>query len=109
MIIDFEKIPESVIKNFYGGEGDTVARMFFDGMNRIAYGTLAPGASIGTHTHENGSEIVYVLSGRGRAVCDGGTDELRPGLCHYCPKGHSHGLVNDGAEALVFLSVVPQQ
>ena len=109
MIIDFEKIDTSVIQNFYGGEKDTVGHMFFDGLYRIAYTKLAPGASIGTHLHENGGEIVYVLNGTGRAVYDGGVEALRPGLCHYCPKGHSHGVINDGAEDLVFLSVVPRQ
>ena len=30
-------------------------------------------------------------------------------MCHYCPKGHSHGLFNDGDEDLVFFAVVPAQ
>lgn len=34
---------------------------------------------------------------------------LKPGDCHYCPKGHSHSLENDGAEDLVFYTVVPRQ
>ena len=34
---------------------------------------------------------------------------LKPGDCHYCPKGHSHSLENDGAEDLVFYTVVAQQ
>ncbi|WP_222704149.1 cupin domain-containing protein [Cloacibacillus evryensis] len=109
MLIDFEKIAASVIHNFYGGEKETEARMFFDGTNRIAYSTLAPGASVGMHLHDNGSEIVYVLKGRGMALYDGGTEELSPWLCHYCPKGHSHSIVNDGSEELIFLSVVPRQ
>ncbi len=109
MLIDFEKIAASVIHNFYGGEKETEARMFFDGTNRIAYSTLAPGASVGMHLHDNGSEIVYVLKGRGMALYDGGTEELSPWLCHYCPKGHSHSIVNDGSEELIYLSVVPRQ
>ena len=31
------------------------------------------------------------------------------GYCHYCKKGSSHTLVNDGEEELVFFAVVPQQ
>ena len=40
---------------------------------------------------------------------DGGTDVLTPGVCHYCPKGHSHGIYNDGTEDLVVFAVVPEQ
>ena len=51
MIIDFPNIPEQRLPNFKGGEKEYIARMFFDGQNRIMYGRLEPGASIGLHTH----------------------------------------------------------
>ena len=38
-------------------------------------------------------------------------DELLPleaGQCHYCPQGHSHSLINDSTEELVFFAVVPK-
>ena len=35
MLIDFDKIEETIIANFYGGEKNTVAKMFVDDMNRI--------------------------------------------------------------------------
>ena len=72
-------------------------------------GRLVPGASIGLHTHEAGSEIVYILSGEGKALYDGGQETLTAGDCHYCPKGHSHSLINGGGEDLVFFAVIPQQ
>ena len=109
MIIDFEQIEETAIKNFYGGQNDTIARMFADEKNRIMYGKLEPGASIGIHRHETGSEIVYIIQGTGKAVFDDTQEELKPGICHYCPKGHSHSLINDGSGDLVFFAVVPQQ
>ena len=71
-------------------------------------GTLVPGASIGLHTHETNSEIVYILRGTGTAWIDGETELLRPGVCHYCPKGHRHGMINDGTEDLVLFTVVPE-
>lgn len=52
--------------------------MFADGHNRIMHGRLIPGVSIG------------------------------PSDCHYGPEGHSHSLVNDGEEDLVFFPAVPQ-
>ena len=36
-------------------------------------------------------------------------EDLAPGGCHYCPKGHTHSLINDGTEPLEFFAVVPNQ
>ena len=109
MKIDFSAMEEQVIPKFKGGEKETAARMFTDANGKIMRGRLIPGASIVLHTHETSSEIVYILSSRGRALYDGGSEELAPGDCHYCPKGHSHSLINDGTEDLCFFAVVPEQ
>lgn len=109
MIIDFKNIEKATMKNFYGGEGVTAAHMFVDEKNRIMLGTLEPGDSIGIHKHENGSEVIYILQGAGKAVYDDVEEALTAGSCHYCPKGHSHSLINNGKEPLVFFAVVPQQ
>ena len=29
--------------------------------------------------------------------------------CHYCPKGHTHSLINDSDAGLTFLAVIPEQ
>lgn len=108
-MIDLNKLSETVIHNFYGGEGDTVARMFVDDKNKIMKGKLAPGYSIGMHCHETSSEIIFILSGVGTVVLDGEQEILTTGTCHYCQKGQSHTLINNGAEDLVFYAVVPQQ
>lgn len=107
--IDFKNREETVIQNFYDGEGALSARMFLDGDNRILYGTLAPGASIGLHRHTDNCEIIYILEGEGRALYDGAEEELRAGDCHYCPRGHSHSLINSGDGNLVFFAAVPRQ
>lgn len=105
-----ENIPVADLLHFKGGEKTTKAQMFVDDLNRIMVrGVLEPGASIGLHTHEDSSEIVYILSGNGKALYDDGEERLAPGDCHYCPKGHSHSLINDGGEDLVFFAVVPNQ
>ena len=36
-------------------------------------------------------------------------ESLEAGDCHYCPKGHTHSLINVGKEDLVFFAVVPEQ
>lgn len=108
MILSFNDLPEKVIPRFHGGEKEARARAFADGRNRIMLGTLVPGASIGPHRHETNSEIVYIIIGTGTAWMDGGTEPLRPGVCHYCPMGHEHGMINDGDEDLVIFTVVPE-
>ena len=108
MKIEFERLEETVIPHFYAGEGETRARMFLDANGKIMRGSLAPGASIGLHIHATSSEIIYILSGTGKALCDGVYEDLSAGKCHYCPKGHTHSLINDGGEDLVFFAVVPE-
>jgi mannose-6-phosphate isomerase-like protein (cupin superfamily) len=52
---------------------------------------------------------MYFLSGKGTVTTDGVSETVTAGDCHYCKKGSSHTLVNDGEEELVFFAVVPQQ
>lgn len=108
-MIDFNKLEETVLQNFYGGKGALSANMFVDDKNKILKGKLAPGCSIGLHCHETSSEIIFILSGDGVAVLDGEQETLTAGDCHYCKKGQSHTLINTGTEDLVFYAVVPQQ
>ena len=84
-------------------------RIYTDAMGKIMKGRLIPGASIGLHTHETNSEIIYVLEGTGKVLCDGAYELLAAGSCHYCPKGHAHSLINDSAADLIFFAVVPEQ
>ena len=109
MLIDFSRMPVKTLDHFYGGDKEVQAKVYADGHNRILYGCLAPGASIGMHRHETSSEIVYVVSGHGRILFDDTSFPIGPGQCHYCPKGHSHSTVNDGEEELVCFTVVPEQ
>lgn len=108
-MIDFSKMDETPLHNFKGGEGDTMARMYVDDLNRIMKSRLAPGCSIGLHTHDTSSEIIFILSGTGTALLDGQEEILPPGTCHYCKKGQAHTLMNKGTEDLIFYAVVPQQ
>lgn len=108
MLIDFNDISETVIEHFRGGEKTTRARMFIDENNKIMRGRLEPGASIGLHTHEGNSEIVFILEGKGKMLCDGKYEELSAGSCTYCPEGHEHSLINDSKGDLIFFAVVPE-
>lgn len=109
MLIKFETMNDMVLPNFYGGDKEMVAKMYRDESNKILKGTLSPGANIGIHRHETSSEIIFILSGEGRVLCDGEMTSLSAGDCHYCKKGSEHSLRNDGDVDLVFYAVVPEQ
>ena len=109
MKINFNNITRETKPNFKGGEKEYNVKMFSDTMNKIMDGLLVHGASIGVHTHETSSEIIFITSGSGKAIYDGTEERLSAGDCHYCPKGHTHTLINDGTEDLRFLAVVPEQ
>ena len=109
MLIDYNKQQPTAYPNFKGGEGTMNACIFFDGHNRILNARLEPGASIGLHCHETSSEIMFFRSGTGVAIIDGVEETVGAGLCHYCPKGSSHTLINTGTEDLCFYAVVPEQ
>ena len=108
MIIKFDEIKEKELQAFHGGEGALIANMFVDEKNKILRGKLVPGASVGVHRHIPSSEIIFILSGKGKSICDGKEELLFAGDCHYCPKGSEHCLINVGEEDLLFYAVVPQ-
>ena len=108
-MIRFNDMEEELIPHFRGGEGSFAVKMLFDGKNRIMKGRLETGASIGLHTHESSSEIIYILSGTATFILDGEVEILSAGDCHYCKKGSTHTLINKHADDLVFFAVVPEQ
>ena len=109
MIFDYSTMEETALEHFKGGENTVYARMFFDGKNRVMLGRLPLGATIGLHTHETSSETVYVVSGTAKFLMDGAEEVVQAGQAHHCPKGHTHMLMNGGAEQVVFFAVVPEQ
>jgi len=106
MKIDFNSIDTKMLPQFKGGVGDFAVKMFDDGESKIMRGTLVPGASIGFHAHTETAEIIYILSGKGKCLFEDTEEALLPGDCHYCPKGTSHSLINNGVENLEFFAVV---
>ena len=109
MLIDFNAMEETVTPHFQGGEGALRARMRVDELGKIMRGALEPGSTIGLHTHDASSEVIYILAGKGKVLYDGVYEPLSAGSCHYCPKGHSHSLINDSDALLEFFAVVPVQ
>ena len=109
MKLDFKAMDENWLPNLKKKKKGLLAKMFSDENNKIIRARLIAGATVGEHTHENGSEIIFALSGEATATTDGVEERLAAGDCHYCPKGHSHFLKNDGPEDFEFFAVVVQQ
>lgn len=106
MIIDFNEIGSMTFPGMNNGTGTMTAKMYNDENYRIIPTEIHPGGSIGLHTQNSGDDLNYIISGTGRAVCDGIEEELKPGVMHICPKGSDHTIINTGNEDLVMLTVV---
>ncbi len=106
MIIDFNELKEATFPGMNDGTGTMTARMYNDEKYRIVPTAIHPGGSIGTHRQTSGDDMNYILSGAGKAVCDGTEERLRPGVMHICPKGSEHSIINTGDEDLVMLTIV---
>ncbi len=106
MQIDFNKIDSVTVPGMNNGTGMMSARMYNDDSYRIIPTSIHPGGSIGTHKQESGDDMNYIVSGTGRAFCDGIEEALMPGVMHICPKGLEHSIINTGEEDLVMLTIV---
>lgn len=104
-------LPESVAEHFRGGEGavrliDLAAGNKPANVRVCNEMVLEKGCSIGYHTHEGDSEIIYILSGSGICndngldVCVGAGDTL------IAYDGDAHSLRNEGDVPLRYLAVI---
>ena len=103
--------------NVWGGEGELAAKYSLgpdaakDGENftMTAEMTLAPGHSLGVHTHDNNEEIYVILSGQADYTDENGaTHRLSAGDMTLTRRGQSHGISNPGPENLIFLAAIAQ-
>ena len=108
MLIDFNAQDEKAIEGMNGGKGKIFAKMFMNSSGKVIVSRLESGASIGLHTQSNGNDINFIVSGEGKAFCNGIEEILTPGVCHYCPKGSSHEIINTGKEDLLLYTVVQE-
>ena len=109
MLIDFDNIKEIAIPGMNNGTGTMTAKMYMDKQGKIIPCSIHPGSSIGLHRHETSDDINYVLSGTGKAICDGQEGLLRAGTCHVCKKGSEHSIINTGKDDLVLLTIVVER
>jgi quercetin dioxygenase-like cupin family protein len=62
---------------------------------------VEPGQTVKpAHSHPNGEEVIYILSGSGRVYIDGAIDSVRAGTAVLFPQGAIHMLQNTGIEEM---------
>ena len=52
------------------------------------------------HSHPNGEEVIYIISGSGRVLVNGEVSPVRAGSAILFPQGQVHMLHNTGAEEM---------
>lgn len=109
MRIDFNEMEAVTLPGMNGGTGTMTAKLFADREGKVIPCVLHPGGSIGLHRHETSDDINYVISGKGKALCDGQEESLEAGVCHICKKGSEHSILNTGDEDMVLLTVVVER
>jgi quercetin dioxygenase-like cupin family protein len=62
---------------------------------------IAPGERVRpAHSHPNGEEVIYIVSGSGRALVDGEVTAVKAGTTVLFPQGQVHMLHNTGLEEM---------
>lgn len=109
MLINFNEMQEHKFPGMNNGTGEMSAKMFMSDKGKIIPCSIHTGGSIGTHSHPTSDDINYIISGFGKAICNGEEEILQPGVCHICPKGSEHSIINTGENDLVMLTVVVER
>ncbi len=62
---------------------------------------VSPGQTVRpAHSHPDGEELIYVISGTGKVAVDGEVGELRPGTAVLFPRKSIHQVRNSGTEEM---------
>jgi quercetin dioxygenase-like cupin family protein len=62
---------------------------------------VAPGDKVWpAHSHPEGEEVIYIITGNGRVLVDGDVSPVRAGSVVLFPQGKPHMLHNTGSEEM---------
>ena len=106
MKIDFYEYQEIKMPCMNDGTGMMTVKMYKDENYRTIPTRIHKGGSIGLHTQNSGDDLNYIISGTGKAICNGIEEELKAGVMHICPKGSNHTIINTGNDDLVMMTIV---
>jgi quercetin dioxygenase-like cupin family protein len=93
-------------KEFSGaGQGRRAVNLSLVKTPEYTVNAVAVRDEIPMHRHEDGSHVLYIVSGRGTATLDGKPVALKPGIVVHIPKGISHSIKVEG-EKMTFVDFV---
>lgn len=66
----------------------------------IGFGTqtVPPGGYVREHAHDRNEEVIFVVSGKGRAVVEGVSYPMQPGSAFFIGRNRRHMFINEGTE-----------
>lgn len=112
MIKHLNALRVSVTPHAKGGTGDFINHHilekdeFCNKGRYYALCRLAPGASVGLHTHLGEMEICHFISGQGSVQANGQTFPVGPGDTNIVLDGQEHAVINTGHEDLVYTALI---
>jgi len=113
MIRRKEERTAQIQQNMRGGIGEVVMTLICENNEELSekgrlfsHASIAPGNSIGLHTHKGDSETYYFLKGKGEYNDNGKITEVFPGDLTICKDGQSHSILNTGDEPLEFIALI---
>ena len=112
MIYTENDVVTDIRENMRGGHGKIKLEHMLSGgalppnTRLCAKITIAPGDSLGEHPHVGETEIYIFIEGKGKVTDDGMTISVKPGYVMTTGSGHTHSVLNDGDEDLVFLALI---
>lgn len=74
----------------------------------IGFGTqtVPPGGYVREHAHDRNEEVIYVISGKGRAVVEGVSYPMQPGTAFFIGKNRRHMFINEGTEDIFWMWLI---
>lgn len=109
MLINFNEIKEMRVSGMNNGSGEISAKMYMSSEGKIIPCRIHAGGSIGMPSYLTSDDINDILSGKGKAICDGEEEMLIQGVCHICKKGSQHSIINTGNDDRVMLTLVTER
>jgi mannose-6-phosphate isomerase-like protein (cupin superfamily) len=70
----------------------------------VTWVDVPPGAEQRAHSHEEAEQVYVIVRGRGRMEVAGDVQEVGEGDLVFIPPATQHGIRNDGAETLVYVT-----
>ncbi|HQY90316.1 cupin domain-containing protein [Caldilinea sp.] len=96
------------VTDFIREPGEKSFKHTFFQSDRLLVGlnVLRPGQAQSIHEHSDQDKFYYVVEGAGRFTVDDTTQTCAAGDLILAPAGAPHGVINDSAALLTFLTVI---